>query len=103
MCNRGPPRPQPRRHADHRVPSGDPARFLARTSEFCEFYDRDTPAVIDARPPRYSTVQGSTAVEVSIILSALLLLVIGSIELGRALWTGNTMLLAVQEAGRFAM
>jgi Flp pilus assembly protein TadG len=46
---------------------------------------------------------GSAAVESSIILSALLLLIVGSIEFGRALWTGNTMLLAVQEAGRFAM
>jgi Flp pilus assembly protein TadG len=47
--------------------------------------------------------QGSTAVEASIILSALLLLIFGTIEFGRALWTENTMLLAVQEAGRFAM
>jgi hypothetical protein len=47
--------------------------------------------------------QGSTTVESSIILSVLLLLIVGSIEFGRALWTGNTMLLAVQEAGRFAM
>jgi hypothetical protein len=46
---------------------------------------------------------GSAAVESSIILSALLLLLVGSIEFGRVLWTGNTMLLAVQEAGRFAM
>lgn len=46
---------------------------------------------------------GSAAVESSIVLSALLLLIVGSIEFGRVLWTGNTMLLAVQEAGRFAM
>jgi len=46
---------------------------------------------------------GSAAVEASIILSALLLLIVGSIEFGRVLWTENTMLLAVQEAGRFAM
>ncbi len=42
-------------------------------------------------------------VETSIILSALLLMIVGSIEFGRAVWTENTMLLAVQEAGRFAM
>jgi len=46
---------------------------------------------------------GSAAVEASIILSALLLLIVGSIEFGRVLWMENTMLLAVQEAGRFAM
>jgi hypothetical protein len=59
--------------------------------------------VIHGRPSRYPMDHGSAAVESSIILSALLLLIVGSIEFGRALWTGNTMLLAVQEAGRFAM
>jgi Flp pilus assembly protein TadG len=59
--------------------------------------------VIQARSSRYPNDQGSAAVEASIILSALLLLIVGSIEFGRALWTGNTMLLAIQEAGRFAM
>jgi len=33
----------------------------------------------------------------------LILLIVGSIEFGRALWIENAMLLAVQEAGRFAM
>jgi hypothetical protein len=32
-----------------------------------------------------------------------LLLIVGSIEFGRALWIESTMLLAVQEAGRIAM
>jgi Flp pilus assembly protein TadG len=59
--------------------------------------------VIQARAPRYPIDQGSAAVEASIILSTLLLLIVGSIEFGRTLWTENTMLLAVQEAGRFAM
>lgn len=59
--------------------------------------------MIQARSSRYPNDQGSAAVEASIILSALLLLIVGSIEFGRALWTGNTMLLAIQEAGRFAM
>jgi Flp pilus assembly protein TadG len=43
------------------------------------------------------------AVEASITLSILLLLIIGSVEFGRAMWTHHTMLLAVQEAGRYAM
>jgi hypothetical protein len=59
--------------------------------------------VIHARPLQYLLDQGSAAVESSIILSALLLLIVGSIEFGRALWTEDTMLLAVHEAGRFAM
>jgi len=59
--------------------------------------------VIGGRPSRFRADQGTAAVEASIILSVLALLLIGSIEFGRALWTHHTMLLAVQEAGRFAM
>jgi hypothetical protein len=36
-------------------------------------------------------------------MSVLLLLIVGSVEFGRAFWTYNTMLLAVEEAGRYAM
>src|SRR5438477_3952558 len=103
VCNGRPSGPQPGLHADHRAPGCGAAGTLAGASEFIEFYDRDTPAVIHARPLRYPMDQGSAAVESSIILSALLLLIVGSIEFGRALWTENTMQLAVQEAGRFAM
>lgn len=46
---------------------------------------------------------GATAVELGVIMSVLLLLILGSVEFGRAFWTYNTMLLAVEEAGRFAM
>jgi Flp pilus assembly protein TadG len=42
-------------------------------------------------------------VEAGLIMSVLLLLVFGSVELGRTFWTYNTMLLAVEEAGRYAM
>ncbi len=59
--------------------------------------------MINGRSSRYRADQGTAAVEASIILSVLLLLIIGSIEFGRALWTQHTMLLAVQEASRFAM
>jgi hypothetical protein len=37
------------------------------------------------------------------VIPALLLLVVGSVEFGRLIWTYNTMLLAVEEAGRYAM
>ncbi|MGB0055153.1 MAG: TadE/TadG family type IV pilus assembly protein [Methyloceanibacter sp.] len=46
---------------------------------------------------------GSAAVEAALIMSALLLAVVGSVETARALWTYNTMLIAVEEAGRYAM
>jgi Flp pilus assembly protein TadG len=55
-------------------------------------------------PFRWSrTEEGATAVETALILSTLLLLIFGAIEFGRGFWTYNTMLLAVEEAGRYAM
>ena len=52
---------------------------------------------------RRGAEEGAAAVEVSVIIGVLLLVILCSIELARVLWTYNTMLLAVQEAGRFAM
>ena len=46
---------------------------------------------------------GAAAAEAALIITVLLLLVAGSIEFAQALWTNNTMLLAVEEAGRYAM
>ena len=54
-------------------------------------------------PSRRGAEEGAAAVEASLIIAVLLLLIFGSVELGRALWTYNTMLLAVEEAGRYAM
>ena len=54
-------------------------------------------------PSRHRAEEGSVAVEAGITISVLLLLIVGSVEFGRALWTYNTMLLAVEEAGRYAM
>jgi Flp pilus assembly protein TadG len=47
--------------------------------------------------------EGAAAVEAAIVVSLLLLIIVGSIEFARALWTYNTMLLAVEEAARYAM
>src|SRR5438045_9085734 len=47
--------------------------------------------------------KGATAVETALIMSTLLLLIFGAIEFGRAFWAYNTMLLAIEEAGRYAM
>ena len=59
--------------------------------------------MIGSGPSRFRTEQGSAAVEASITISVLLLLIVGSIEFGRAVWTYDSMLLAVEEAGRYAM
>jgi len=42
-------------------------------------------------------------VDAALIFTALLLLILGIIEFGTAYWAWNTMLLAVEEAGRYAM
>ena len=55
------------------------------------------------RSPRRSAEEGAAAVEAGVIMSVLLLLIVGSLELGRAFWTHSTMLLAIEEAGRYAM
>ena len=54
-------------------------------------------------PFRRGKEEGSAAIEAAFVLPVLLLFTIGSVELGRALWTYHTMLLAVEEAGRYAM
>ena len=46
---------------------------------------------------------GAAAVEAALIMSALLLAGVGIVETARALWTYNTMLIAVEQAGRYAM
>jgi Flp pilus assembly protein TadG len=76
---------------------------VAGISRNIELSNGDTSAMIGSGPSRFATEQGTVAVEASVTISALLLLMIGSIEFGRALWTYDTMLLAVEEAGRYAM
>ena len=56
-----------------------------------------------SRPSRRSSEDGSATVEAGVTISALLLLIVGTVEFGQALWTSNTMLLAIEEAGRYAM
>ena len=46
---------------------------------------------------------GAVAVEAGLVVGVLLLIVVGSIEFGRGFWAYNTMVLAVEEAGRYAM
>ena len=54
-------------------------------------------------PSRRGTEEGSVAVEAAFIVPLLLLVLIGGVEFGRAFWTYHRMLLAVEEAGRYAM
>jgi Flp pilus assembly protein TadG len=46
---------------------------------------------------------GSVAVEFAVTVSALMFLIIGAIQFALVFWNWNTMLLAVEEAGRYAM
>jgi hypothetical protein len=46
---------------------------------------------------------GAVAVDAAIILSALLILLFGCVQFGLAYFAWNTMLLAAEEAGRYAM
>src|ERR1700730_4077459 len=47
--------------------------------------------------------EGATAVEAAITISLSLALVFGIFEFGMALWQSNTMVLAVEEVGRYVM
>jgi Flp pilus assembly protein TadG len=47
--------------------------------------------------------EGAAAVETAIALFVLLLMILGIIEFGTALYSYNTMQLAVEQAGRYAM
>ena len=76
---------------------------MARAADNIDFDSGDTCTVICDGPMRRRAEQGTAAVEAGIVIPALLLLVLGGVEFGRVLWTFNTMLLAVEEAGRYAM
>lgn len=51
----------------------------------------------------FRSEEGATAVEGAIILSTFLLLTLGLFQFAMAYWNYSTMLLAVDEAGRYAM
>ena len=80
-----------------------PAGAVARHSGDPDCDDRGAPAMNGRTPSRRCAEEGAAAVEAGLVMSVLLLLIIGSVEFGRAFWTYNTMLLAVEEAGRYAM
>ena len=59
--------------------------------------------MINRRASLWHAEDGGPAIDAVEIISALLVLILGIIELGTIYWSWNTMLLAVQEAGRYAM
>src|SRR5260370_41309092 len=95
--------PQPRAHHGQRNPGLHPIDALARNSNVADRNDGDTPAVSQGGPSRRGTEEGAVAVEAAIIMPVLLLLMISSVEFGRAFWSYHRMLLAVEEAARYAM
>jgi Flp pilus assembly protein TadG len=58
---------------------------------------------MDRKQRRREWNEGATAVETAIIIAVLTTLIFGIIEFGMALWQSNTMLLAVEQAGRYVM
>jgi Flp pilus assembly protein TadG len=56
-----------------------------------------------ARSHEYRWDEGATAVGTAILLSAFLLLTLGMVQFATAYWNYTTMVLAVDEAGRYAM
>jgi Flp pilus assembly protein TadG len=55
------------------------------------------------RSSRRGWDEGATTVEAAITISLSLALVFGIFEFGMALWQSNTMVLAIEEAGRYVM
>src|SRR5215471_20820062 len=53
--------------------------------------------------PRRRWDEGAAAVEAAFVLPVVFLFVLGIVQFGMALWQWNTMLLAVEQAGRYVM
>jgi Flp pilus assembly protein TadG len=51
----------------------------------------------------FRSEEGATAVEAAIVLSTFLVITLGLVEFAMAYWNYSTMLLAVDEGGRYAM
>ena len=47
--------------------------------------------------------EGATAVEAVLVISGFMLLVFGLVQFAEIFWTWNTMMLAIEEGGRYAM
>ena len=103
MCHGRPPGAQSGIHSDYGEPVFYSALAVAGHPRSDNRRDRDSAAMNGRKRCRRAAEAGSAAVEAAFIMSALLLAVVGSMEFARALWIYNTMLVAVEQAGRYAM
>ena len=55
------------------------------------------------RRARYGWNEGATAVELAVVLSLLMMLLVGIMEFAVGFWRWNTMLIVVQDVGRYVM
>ena len=62
-----------------------------------------TAAMIRSHRRLCSSEQGATAVETAIVFTALMLLIFGILQFAQIFWAWNTIWLAIEEGGRFAM
>jgi hypothetical protein len=62
-----------------------------------------TGAIIRRHQSLCSSEQGATAVETAIVFTALMLLIFGILQFAQIFWAWNTIWLAIEEGGRFAM
>ena len=53
--------------------------------------------------PKRRWDEGAAVVEAALVLPLLFLLILGIVQFGTAFWQWNTMLLAVEQAGRYVM
>jgi len=62
-----------------------------------------TDAIMRSRQRLCRSERGATAVETAIIFTAFMLLIFGILQFAQIFWAWNTMWLAIEEAGRYAM
>jgi len=98
-----PPKSESRLHNDQCKPSLHPADTMARDSRHPDRGNPNTPSMNTGKPSRGSAEAGTTTVEAGVTISFLLLLIFGAVEFGQTFFTYNTMLLSVEQAGRYAM
>lgn len=55
------------------------------------------------RPSLRRAEDGAVGVEAAVTMLVLMFLIVGTVQFGLVFWNWNTMLLAVEEAGRYAM
>lgn len=65
--------------------------------------ERPLPSILRPLSSVLRSRQGATAIETALLVPALLLFLMGAIEMGRAMWTQSTLQYACDEGGRYAI